>query len=83
MTARGTRQVAKALRAVDEADGDLAALAAMRALSERVAVLERRVIADARSRGVTWREIGSAYGMSKQAAQQRFRSAVAGDDAQH
>ena len=35
--------------------------------------LERAVVARARDEGVTWTQIGATYGMSKQAAQQRFR----------
>ena len=38
--------------------------------------LERDAVAGARAAGLTWTQIGSAYGMSKQAAQQRFRDAI-------
>jgi len=37
--------------------------------------LEASVVAEARSAGVTWLEIGELYGLTKQGAQQRFRRA--------
>ena len=46
----------------------------VRELETALGALERHAVADARAKGVTWSEIGRVYGMTKQAAQQRFRS---------
>ena len=54
-------------------------LEALRALQNRQRELEdarRRLIADARERGRSWAEIGSALGVSKQAAWQLFNDDV-------
>jgi DNA-binding PucR family transcriptional regulator len=72
---RGVKQVARALRAVESASRFEARLAAVRQLAERVAELEAWAVHEAREAGLTWTQIGAVYGMTKQAAQQRFRSA--------
>ena len=36
--------------------------------------LEEAVVADGRAAGLTWTQIGSQFGMTKQAAQQRFKA---------
>jgi hypothetical protein len=41
-------------------------------LGERIEWAMLSIIGEARSRGVTWQAIGSALGVTKQAAQQRF-----------
>ena len=46
---------------------------AIRRIAEQ---LEHDAVAGAREAGLTWTQIGAAYGMSKQAAQQRFRDAI-------
>jgi hypothetical protein len=51
----------------------MARLAAVRRARESLEKLEQSTVAEARSAGATWGEIGTLYGVSKQAAQQRFR----------
>ncbi len=48
-------------------------LDAARRLREAAEALESDVVSEARRAGMTWTAIGELYGMSKQAAQQRFR----------
>jgi hypothetical protein len=55
-------------------------LIALRALAVRAREVERLTalaVEDCRVDGVRWAEIGEALGISRQAAQQRFRSKVA------
>jgi hypothetical protein len=55
-------------------------LIALRALAVRAREVERLTalaIEDCRAEGVRWAEIGEALGISRQAAQQRFRPKVA------
>lgn len=42
-------------------------------LSRQVEALQRQAVADARAAGLPWAVIGEAFGVSRQAAQQRFR----------
>ena len=48
-------------------------VALARVIGEAAADLERSTVTDAREAGLTWTQIGVIYGISKQAAQQRFR----------
>jgi predicted CoA-binding protein len=48
-------------------------LEVVRRAREALERLERATVAEARAAGATWGEIGTMYGVSKQAAQQRFR----------
>jgi hypothetical protein len=41
-------------------------------LAEGVTLLQHKVIAEARQKGIPWSEIGDIYGCTRQAAQQRF-----------
>jgi len=66
----------QALQALDRAGDPLEAIAVARRLREAAEDLERAKVDRARQKGVSWREIGSLYDMSKQAAQQRFREGV-------
>ena len=52
-------------------------LDSIRRARERLEALEVDAVRDARSAGVTWKALGALYGLSKQGAQQRFRSAAA------
>jgi hypothetical protein len=65
--------VAKALSALGDVRDPLARLAAVRRALDGLEELEASTVADARAAGATWGEIGTIYGVSKQAAQQRFR----------
>jgi molybdenum cofactor biosynthesis enzyme len=69
------RRIAAALGALDVADGPVSRLDAARRLREAAEELEAAQVEAARKAGVTWSEIGSCYGLTKQGAQQRFRAA--------
>ena len=43
-------------------------------IQDVAALLEEGVVAEARASGLTWTQIGSEFGMTKQAAQQRFKN---------
>ena len=45
---------------------------AVRLLGAGIKNLERRVLLDAQSAGMSWAEIGNVYGVSRQAAHRRF-----------
>lgn len=45
---------------------------AVHSLAAGVSGLERRVLLDAQESGMTWEQIGSVYGVSRQAAHRRF-----------
>ena len=65
--------IVKALATLDDANDPIRRLCAARALQEAASTLEHDIVREARAHGVTWTEIGRAYDISKQAAQQRFR----------
>jgi len=67
------RRFAKALASLSEMPDPMPRLAAVRRAREALEELEASTVAEARSAGATWGQIGSLYGVSKQAAQQRFR----------
>jgi hypothetical protein len=67
------RRFAKALASFASVTDPLARLDAVRAAREALEALEVQTAAEARSGGATWAQIGALYGVSKQAAQQRFR----------
>ena len=69
------RRITAALGALDIADGPMSQLDAARRLREAAEDLEAAQIEAARKAGATWNEIGACYGLTKQGAQQRFRSA--------
>lgn len=64
----------KALREYVKKQAPLDKLDAARRLREAAESLEQEAASAARAEGHTWTEIAGVYGMSKQAAQQRFRS---------
>jgi hypothetical protein len=73
--------VRKPEKAITKALSDLAStsdarkrLQIVRDIENAVNTLEQQAVLNARAKGVTWSEIGRVYGMTKQAAQQRFRS---------
>ena len=78
---RSLAAVIRALRAAVSETGDpvsgdpdslLAALTHLAAIAERVDWAMLSVVGEARTKAVPWAAIGSALGVSKQAAQQRF-----------
>lgn len=70
------RRFTKALASLADGGDPLARLAVIRAARRSAEALERETVREARAAGATWGEIGALYGVSKQAAQQRFRSAT-------
>ena len=67
------RPVTKAMSALGDIDNPLSRLAAVRSARQALEALEHDTVTRARAGGATWSEIGNVYGVSKQAAQQRFR----------
>src|SRR5919106_177235 len=67
-------------RAGDDSPADCLAVAIEvgRELADLSDAVIGRFVADARASGLSWTEIGNAFGTSKQAAQQRY-GAIAGD----
>lgn len=68
------RRLAKALSALEDVPDLLSRLEAVREAREALEQLEAETARRARESGVTWGQIGALYGVSKQAAQQRFRA---------
>ena len=68
MSAQETRDLAGALDSTDPAVG-LAAVAALRTLAERLEALQ---VANARQRGWSWEQVGTALGVSKQAVHRKY-----------
>lgn len=68
-----TKRFTRALQALREVPDPVQRLDAVRSAIAQLEDLEAATVADARTAGVTWIEIGAVYGLSKQGAQQRFR----------
>jgi molybdenum cofactor biosynthesis enzyme len=68
------KRILAALGALDAADEPISRLEAARCLREAAEQLEAAQVAAARKAGATWIDIGACYGLTKQGAQQRFRS---------
>ena len=71
-------RIQRALRAHQSAGDPLAALDAARILREEAETLERDSVDAVRAAGMSWSKIGALYGLTKQGAQQRFRSDSSG-----
>lgn len=69
------KRILAALSALDVADRPMSRLDAARRLREAAEELEAAQVEAARKAGATWNEIGTCYGLTKQGAQQRFRTA--------
>jgi hypothetical protein len=68
------RRIAAALDAHQRSVDPLDRLDAARRLREAAEEAESFAVEAARDNGATWTEIGALYGLTKQGAQQRFRS---------
>ncbi len=68
------RDLDAALSDFDRATGGKELLAAARAVRASTEALEEAAVLEARAEGVSWSKIGAVYGLTKQGAQQRFRS---------
>jgi hypothetical protein len=68
------KRIAKALDELGSAKQPAARLDAVRRLREAAEHLEEAHVDAARQAGLTWAEIGRVYGLTKQGAQQRFRT---------
>jgi hypothetical protein len=67
-------RVSKALREHQKRSAPLEQLDAARRVREAADALEQESVLTARESGCTWTEIATVYGLTKQAAQQRFRA---------
>lgn len=74
---RRLERAVDALRAIPD---PLARLDAVRSGREQLEALEAEAVRSARHAGATWKAIGALYGLSKQGAQQRFRSVLVDDE---
>jgi hypothetical protein len=67
------KRLVGALDALRQASSPADRLASARLVREAAEKLEGAHIEAARAAGLTWAEIGTVYGLTKQGAQQRFR----------
>ena len=67
-------RVDRAIDALQQIPDPLGRVDAVRISRERLDALEDAAVRDARAAGITWKQIGALYGLSKQGAQQRFRA---------
>jgi len=74
-TKRLVRRLSAALDSFEAAADEISRLDAARGVREAAEALEADQVEQARSVGITWKEIGARYGLTKQGAQQRFRAA--------
>jgi len=72
-----SRRVSKALSTLAALPDPLERLDAIRGAREALEQLAQDAVDEARASGATWKQIGALYGISKQAAQQRFRRPTA------
>jgi hypothetical protein len=70
------RRFDRALESVRGIPDPLVRLDAIRRSRQALDDLETATVIAARAAGVSWRDIGVLYGLSKQGAQQRFRAAI-------
>ena len=68
------KRITRALEDLGSVEGPTARLDAARRLREAADRLEQAHVDAARKAGLTWAEIGAVYGLTKQGAQQRFRT---------
>ena len=70
------RQLAKKLSELAATKDARSRLVLAHEIQRAAVVLEQQSVADARDAGMTWTQIGALFGMTKQAAQQRFKSSA-------
>ena len=68
----------RARQALQDLNDPAARLAAVRRCIAELEELESATVTTARAAGMTWKQIGALYGLSKQGAQQRFRRTKSG-----
>jgi hypothetical protein len=68
------KRLAKALDDLGSAKQPMSRLESARRLRQAADRLEQAQVDAARDAGLTWAEIGKVYGLTKQGAQQRFRT---------
>lgn len=71
------KRLVKALSSLAEVPDPVDRLEAIRSVQETLEQMAREAADEARAAGTTWKQIGAVYGVSKQAAQQRFRRRTA------
>lgn len=67
------RQIAKKLTELAATKDARQRLLLAHEIQQAAVALEHMTVGDARHAGMTWTQIGGLFGMSKQAAQQRFK----------
>ena len=72
-TGKEERQIAKRLAELSNAKDARRRLVLAEEVRRLAVDLQRASVAEARQAGLTWTQIGELFGMSKQAAQQRFK----------
>jgi hypothetical protein len=72
-TKRDLKRLGAAVAALRAETDPIARLALARRIREAADSLEASEVASARDAGATWVDIGAAFGLTKQGAQQRFR----------
>jgi hypothetical protein len=70
------KRLQRALASLGSVADPLARLTEVRTALIALEALEASSVSDARATGATWSEIGAVYGLSKQGAQQRFRTSA-------
>ena len=70
------RQLAKRLAELTHARDARERLVLAEEIRRLAVALQNASVAEARQAGLTWTQIGALFGMTKQAAQQRFKNAL-------
>ena len=70
------RQLAKRLAELAHAKDARERLVLAEEIRSLAVALQNASVAEARQAGLTWTQIGALFGMTKQAAQQRFKNAL-------
>ncbi|MBN8883828.1 hypothetical protein EDD28_0966 [Salana multivorans] len=76
MQSQQAKRLEKVADAISAIKDPLVRLAAAREARERFEQLELEQVKRLRREGATWSKIGALYGLTKQGAQQRFKSRI-------